>query len=53
MPNEVKGKYQVEMERQAIQSEGIILALMFEMTTMIGKSKKLKVAMGGSRTAVG
>lgn len=37
---------QVEMERQAILSEGIVL-LMSEMTTLIGKSKKLKVAVGG------
>ena len=35
------------MERQAIQSEGIILALMFEMSAMMAKSKKLQVATGG------
>ena len=37
------------MERQAIQSEGIILALRFEMSAMMAKSKKLQVAPGGNK----
>ena len=43
----VRRKYQVEMERQAMQPEGIPLALKCEGFGMTTKSKKLKVATDG------